>query len=327
MAIEIVATGFGNPDVLKVVSTELHAPGRGEVEIRVRAVGVNHVDYTIYSNPNYTKSHGASPPTFPLKLGVEAAGMVTAVGAEAMGPAGPIVPGDEVIAYRITGGYADTIIVTASVVVPKPTKLSWEQAASMMLDGTTAAHTLAAVRARPGQTVLIHGASGGVGLSAVQLAALDGIKVIGTGGEKSFETLRHYGAEPVKYGDGLLERVRGIAPNGIDAAIDLVGTDEAIDVSLALVSDRSRIATIVAFDRAKETGIQALGGSPGQDAIGIAIRNAARLRLTALAQAGAFEVNVAHSFPLTRAADAHQMFAKGGAGGRIVLVPDEVDRS
>ena len=325
MAREIVAPNFGNPDVLKTVSTSPRSPGKGEVEIRVQAAGVNHVDYTLYSNPNYMKSHGESAPTFPLKLGVEAAGVVTGVGPQATGPAGPIVLGDEVIAYRITGGYADTIIVSASAVVPKPTKLSWEQAASMMLDGTTAAHTLAAVCARPGQTVLIHGASGGVGLAAVQLAVLEGIKVIGTGGEKSFDRLRHYGAEPVKYGDGLLERVRGIAPNGIDAAIDLIGTDEAINVSLALVSDRSRIATIVAFDRAKETGIQALGGAPGQDATGIAIRNAARLRLTALAQAGAFDVNVARSFPLTKASEAHWLFAKGGAGGRMVLLPDKAD--
>ena len=325
VTLEIVATEFGNPDVLKAVPTKSRSPGRGEVTIQVRAVGVNHTDYKRYADSSYTVSSGQSTPTFPLRLGVEAAGVVTAVGAEAMGPAGPIVTGDEVIAYRITGAYANTITVSASDVVPKPTKLSWEQASAIMLDGTTAAHALAAVRARPGQTVLVHGATGGAGLSVVQLAVLDGIKIIGTASTKNFEMLRGYGAQPIKYGDGLKERVVEAAPDGIDAAIDLVGTDEAIDVSLAIVKDHSRIATIVAaaFDRAKETGIQTIGGAslPGQDNPGIAIRDAARLRMTALAQAGAFDVKVARTLPLAEAAEAHRLLVKGNLGGRIVLIP------
>ena len=317
---QVVATRFGRPDVLQAVPSENRRPDLGEVVIQVRAVGVNHVDYKVYNDPHYRTSHVQKPPAFPLKLGVEAAGVVTAVGANATGPAGPIVIGDEVIAYRINGGYADVIVVPAASVVPKPTRLSWAQASVMMLAGTTAAHTLAAVRARPGQTVLVHGASGGVGLSVVQLAGLDGIKIIGTAAEKDFEMLRHYGAHPILYGEGLRERVSAVSPEGIDAAIDLVGTDEAVDVSLTLVVDRARIATIVAFERAKETGIQALGGAPGQDAEGIAIRDAARLRLTALAQSGAFEVTVARSFPLAQASEAHRLLARGEAGGRIVLL-------
>ena len=320
---KIVATGFGEPDnVLQAVPTEDCPPGKGEVAIQVRAAGVNHADYKRYSGPEYTQNAGQKPPDFPLPLGVEAAGVVTAVGEEAAGPAGPILVGDEVIAYRITGGYADTIVVPSACVVPRPTRLSWEQAAALLLAGTTATHTLAAVYARPGQTVLVHGAAGRVGLAVVQLAALDGIRVIGTTGEKNFDTLRGYGAEPVKYGDGLKERVAGLAPAGIDAVIDLVGTDEAVDVSLALMADHSRIATVVAFRRAKETGIQALGGSPGQDAAGVAIRDAARLRLTALAQAGAFDLKVSRQFPLAQAAEAHRLLAKGGGGGgHMVLIP------
>ena len=320
--VRIIATGFGEPNVLRAVPTENGPPAKGEVTIQVRAAGVNHADYKRYSSPEYTQSAGQRPPDFPLLLGVEAAGVVTAVGEEATGPAGPILPGDEVIAYRITGGYADTLVVPAACVVPKPTRLSWEQAAAMMLAGTTAAHTLAAVRARPGQTVLVHGAAGGVGLAAVQLAVLDGVRVIGTAGEKDFETLRGYGAQPVRYGVGLGERVAELAPEGVDAAIDLVGTDEVIDISLAFVADRSRIATIVAFRRAGETCIQALGGSPGQDAAGVAIRDAARLRLTALAQAGVFDLKVSRRFPLAQAAEAHQLLAKGGGGGgHVVLIP------
>ena len=119
----------------------------------------------------------------------------------------------------------------------------------------------------------------------------------------------------------LLDRVRDMAPQGIDGALDFIGTDEAVDVSLQLVSDRSRTATIVAFDRAKRDHFLAIGGSAGQDPAGVAIRNAARLRLTAMAQVGAFDVPIAKTFPLAEAADAHRLLAKGDGGGHIVLLP------
>ena len=94
--------------------------------------------------------------------------------------------------------------------------------------------------------MLVHGAGGSVGRCVLQLAALNGVRVIGTGSGHSFDEIRRWGATPVRYGDGLLGRTRAVAPDGIDAAVDVVGTDEAIDVSLALVSDRARIATVVA---------------------------------------------------------------------------------
>jgi len=131
-----------------------------------------------------------------MQLGVEASGIVIAAGADAVGPAGHIVVGDEVIAYQITGAYSEEIVVAAADVVPKPVELSWEQAATMMLTGTTAAHVLAAVRARRGQTVLVHGAGGVVGLATVQLARLDDINVVGTVGHNGFDTLRHVGCVP-----------------------------------------------------------------------------------------------------------------------------------
>lgn len=317
---KIVATRFGAPaEVLKEVASDSRVPGPGEVAIDVRAAGVNPKDVKLYVSADYSSSRGRQT-EFPLELGLEAAGVVTGIGSDAFGPAGPIEIGDEVIAYRINGAYADRIVVAASNVVPKPTRLSWEQAGSIMLVGTTAAHALAAVRARPGQTILLHGAAGGVGRCVLQLAALAGIKIIGSAAEKDFEQLRQYGAIPVQYGAGLEDRVRAAASDGIDAAIDVVGTDEAIDVSLAFVNDRSKIATVVNVERAKQTGIQALGGDPGGDEASIVIRNNARLVVTALAQAGAFVVTVEHRLPLSQAADAHDLIAKGGAG-RVVLVP------
>jgi NADPH:quinone reductase len=318
---EIVATAFGDPSVLKVVPTNDVAPTAGEVAIEVRAAGVNHVDYTRYADPAGAKKHGEADNPFPMRLGVEVSGMVTDVGTHADGPAGPIVVGDEIIAYRVRGGYTDRLVAPSWAVIPKPTGLSWGQAAVMMLDGTTAAHALAAVKARAGQTVLVHGASGGVGSFLLQLAAIEGIEIIGTASESHFDRVSRFGATPVKYGPGLRERVEKTAPVHVDAAIDLVGTAEAADVSLALVSDLSRIATIVDSKRAEQDGFQALGGSPGQDEAGIEIRMNARLRLTALAQASLLTVEVAKHFTFAEVQQAHELLAEGSAGGRIVLTP------
>ena len=141
--------------MLKAVPTEPRQPKRGEVTIIVRAAGVNPCDYKSYSERSHTSGQGQKEPKFPLSLGVEASGIVNAVGDEAAGPAGPIEIGDEVIACRITGACADSIKVPQSEVVLKPARLTWEQAAALMLTGTTATHVLAPVRARATQTVLI----------------------------------------------------------------------------------------------------------------------------------------------------------------------------
>jgi NADPH:quinone reductase-like Zn-dependent oxidoreductase len=124
----------------------------------------------------------------------------------------------------------------------------------------------------------------------------------------------------VVYGDGLLERVRAVAPTGVTAAIDLVGTDEAVDVSVALVANRDRIATIVNSERSKSNGIQALGGGPGADP-GVEIRSAARLELIRRVEEGSVRVFVEATYPLNEAGAAHRQLAAGHAHGKIVLVP------
>jgi D-arabinose 1-dehydrogenase-like Zn-dependent alcohol dehydrogenase len=131
--------------------------------------------------------------------------------------------------------------------------------------------------------------------------------------------LRELGAEPTTYGDGLAERVRALAPDGVDAAVDCVGTDEAIDVSLALVADRDRIATIAAFARGFEAGLKVLGGAPGADP-GTGVRAAARLQLTALVEQGKLTVD-ARGFALADAAEAHRLGQAGHVSGKLVLVP------
>jgi NADPH:quinone reductase-like Zn-dependent oxidoreductase len=134
-----------------------------------------------------------------------------------------------------------------------------------MLTGVTAWHALAATDVHQGDTVLMHGAAGGVGLIAIQLAVGRGATVIATASPARHDFLRGLGAIPVGYGAGLDGRVRAAAPGGVDVALDLIGTDEALDVSLDLVADRARIATIVVTPRSREAGIKLLGGAPGAD--------------------------------------------------------------
>jgi NADPH:quinone reductase len=311
----VVATAFGGPEVLAVIETPVSPPGPGEVLVSVRAAGTNPVDYKQYSG-----AMGRDPARLPMRLGSEAAGVVTEVADGAEGPGGLIRAGDEVIAYRIAGAYADDVTVPAASVVPKPSTLSFDEASGLMLTGVTATHALAVVGAGAGDTLLIHGAAGGVGLMAVQLAVMAGTRVIGTASESGHGLVREFGAEPVTYGTGLEERVRALAPGGVDAAVDCAGGDEALDVSLALVADRGRIVTIVASRRAFDAGIKVIGGAPGADP-GTEIRSAARLELARLAQDGKLRVVIAAVYPLAEAAAAHRALATGHTHGKIVLVP------
>ncbi|QLY29631.1 NADP-dependent oxidoreductase [Nocardia huaxiensis] len=314
MATAIVAAAYGGPEVLTAVEVEVSPPGAGEVTVEVRAAGVNPFDYKRYSG-----AFGNDPAALPLRLGGEASGVVTAVGDGAEGPAGPIRVGDEVV-VRGEGTYATVVNVAAAKVVPKPAEVSWEVAAGVLATGGTAVHTLVATNVRAGDTVLVHGAAGSVGSIAAQLAVARGARVIGTAAPNRHERLRAYGVEPVAYGPGLADRVRALAPDGVDAAIDTVGTDEAVDVSLELVADRQRIATIVAFGRAGEAGIKALGFGPGADP-GVAVRGNAWRELLELLAAGKLEVVIAATYPLAEAAAAHEFVRAGHAGGKVILLP------
>jgi NADPH:quinone reductase-like Zn-dependent oxidoreductase len=311
----VIAAAFGGPDVLSVVEEPAAEPGPGQARIAVRASGVNPVDYKAYSG-----AFGADPARLPVRPGSEAAGVVTAVGPDAVGPAGPVEVGDEVIAFRAPGAYATELVAPSAALVPKPAALDWAQAAGLMLAGVTAWHALAAADVHEGDTVLIHGAAGGVGLMALQLAVGRGVTAVATASPAKHGFLRDLGALPVAYGPGLAGRVHAAVPGGVDAALDLIGTDEAVDVSLELVADRVRIATIAAFARGPEAGIKVLGGAPGADP-GTQIRDAARLELARLAQERVLRVFVAHTFPLAKAADAHRAIMSGHTTGKIALIP------
>jgi len=311
----VVATAFGGPEVLALIDVPLEPPGPDQVLVAVRAAGTNPIDYKVYSG-----AMGRDPARLPMRLGAEAAGIVIEAADGAEGPGGPIKAGDEVIAYRILGGYATELVVPVSSVIPKPPALSFEQASGLMLAGVTAWHALTVIGLGAGDTVLIHAASGGVGLIAVQLAVAKGARVIGTASDPSHHLLRELGVEPVTYGAGLEERVRAMAPEGIDAAVDAAGGDEALDTSLDLVPNRDRIVTLLASKRAFESGIKVIGGAPGADP-GNEIRAAARLELARLAGKGKLDVLVAATYPLAEAAAAHRALATGHIHGKIVLVP------
>jgi NADPH:quinone reductase-like Zn-dependent oxidoreductase len=280
----------------------------------VRAAGVNPVDYKMYAG-----TYGTDPSNLPMRLGYEASGVVRAVGDGAEGPGGALHPGDEVVAYPVHGAYATELVVPASSVLAKPAGLSFEQASGLMLTGVTAVHALRATGVTAGGTIVVHGASGGVGLMVVQLALNAGARVIGTANAANHEFLRQLGAEPVSYGDGLLERIRALAPEGVDAAIDTVGTDEAIDTSLALVADRGRTATVASLKRGTDEGIKVLG-MPGGD-LGTELRAAARVDLVRLAEKGRLKVVMAATYPFSQAAAAHRALAAGHTRGKIALVP------
>jgi NADPH:quinone reductase len=315
VAITVVATGYGGPEELTVVDEPVGDPGVDEVRVDVRAIGTNPIDVKVYSG-----EIGSDPAQLPIRVGREAAGVLSAVGYGAAGASGPLSVGDEVMLYPIDGAYAAQLLVPASSVVPKPPPLPFEEAAGLLLTGATAVQALRAVEVGGGDTVLVHGAAGGVGLMAVQLAVNVGARVIGTASQSSFDLVRGFGAEPVTYGDGLVERVRALAPDGVDAAIDTVGTDEAIDTSLALVADRGRITTSAGFRRGSELGLKVLRAIPGADS-GAEIRSAARFELAALAGEGKIRVHVAATYPLAQAAEAHRQLSSGHTHGKIILIP------
>ena len=306
----VVAQAYGGPEVLALQEIELPAPGDGQVVVDVRAAGTNPIDYKLYSG-----DMGSDPAMLPMPVGGEVAGVVAEIAPGAAGYTGPLTVGDEVIVTNINGGYSERVLAEASDVGHKPASLSFEQASGLLLVGGTAWHLLTKTHVGVGDTVLIHGASGGVGLMAVQLAVARGAKVVATASPARHDQLRGYGAEPVAYGDGLADRVRAIGP--VDAALDLVGTDEALDTSVDLVADRGRIATIAGFARAGELGIAVLTGADG----GQAIRDAARVELIGLAAAGKLDVTVDRTFSLEEAADAHRYLQTGHARGKVVLVP------
>jgi NADPH:quinone reductase-like Zn-dependent oxidoreductase len=306
MTKSIAFTAYGSTDVLHIEDVELPPPGPGQVRIAVRTAGVNPLDHKIRAG--YMRD--AFPVAFPHVPGAEGAGVVEAVGEGVAG----IVVGDEVFGRTVTGTYAEQAVADADKLTLKPDSLSWEQAAAVVVAAETSYRTLERLGVRPGETVLIHGAAGGVGTVAVQFALARGATVIGTASERNHAYLRSLGATPVLYGDGLVERVRAVAPDGVDAALDTSGQEDAVLASIELTGGTDRVLEIANPMASQPHGVAFSAGGPAEDRGQQGTEEA-----LALFAAGKLLLPVHRTFPLEQAAQAQQLSADGHVSGKIVL--------
>ena len=303
---------IGGPEVLELATVERPVPGAGQVLVEVLTVGVNPVDGKLRAGIR------TSPPiTSPRRTGSDAAGLVVELG----DGVDEWAMGDEVI-VSASGAYATFLAVDVAKVDRKPEVWTWEQAASVGVPVGTAYQTLRSLGLTAGQTLLVHAGSGAVGQAAIQFAVAWGATVVATTSAARAEVVRGLGGIPVEYGDGLVDRVREAAPQGVDLVLDGAGTDEALEASFELVSDRQRIGTIVVGARAAELGIRAWsGGNPvpltdeelrlRREGVGAAAE---------LASIGLFDIEVAETLPLAEAAEAQRRVETGEARGKIVLL-------
>jgi NADPH2:quinone reductase len=305
---------FGGPEVLEVVDIDDPRAGAGELVIEVRAAGVNPVDSKVREGKRST-----GPLTSAIGLGSDASGVVVEVGSGVEG----FDVGDEVVGYRVNGAFASRLSGAARLFTPKPAGVSFEQGAAIGVPVSTAYQLLRSLDLRAGQTLLVHAGSGGVGQAAIQFARLEGANVIATASPANHERLAELGAIPVAYGDGLVERVRAVAPRGVDVVLDAAGTQEAIDASLALVDDPRQIGEIVVAEWAERYGVRVYSGSrPGfMGPEELALRAEAIPLAVGLVAAGEFELEIAASYPLDRVADAMRHSDSGHVRGKIVLIP------
>lgn len=301
----ITANSYGDPDVLELTDQPDPKVAPDSVLIRVKAAGVNPVDWKILAGYLDPIMHVH----FPLIPGWDVSGVVEAVGMDAT----EYSVGDEVFGYVRKdevqhGTFAELVAAPVRTLARKPAALDWQQAAGVPLAGLTAYQALKRLGVGSGDTVLVHAAAGGVGAFAVQIAVARGARVIGTASEHNHDFLRSLGAEPVTYGDGLADRVRALAPEGVDAAADFVG-GEAVDVSQQVLKDPKRVASVV------DNEVVGKGGH----LVWVRPDSADLTALADLAEAGKLTVNIDTALPLAQAAEAFRRSQSGRARGKIVL--------
>src|SRR3954469_14241756 len=282
---------FGGTDVLHEADIEVPQPGPGQIRVRVRAAGLNALDGKIRSGA----MEGVFPTPLPAVPGAELAGVVDALGEGVR----DVQVGDEVLGWSDTGSYAEYALATT--VAPKPAGLDWQHAVALPVAGETAERVLDLLGVAAGATVLMHGAAGAVGTLAVQLATARGARVITTAGPANQDYLTSLGATATRYGEGLVERVQALAPDGVDAVFDLAGKG-ALEDSIALRGGTERIVTI-ADARARELGITFAQAPRERSAPGLAAlaQDAAAGRL----------VTTVTAYPLAEAAAAQQVSDAG----------------
>ncbi|MCF7549403.1 NADP-dependent oxidoreductase [Pseudonocardia sp. WMMC193] len=292
-------TRTGGPETQTFLDVAVPEPGPGELRVRVRAAGVNPGDWRLREG-----AYGTVPPAV---LGREVAGTVTAVGPGVTG----FGTADEVFGGcpGMVGGWAEEAIVTAGFAAHRPASVRPEDAAALPVAAGTAFDALEGLALPAGSTLLVNGAGGGVGVPTLQLARAAGLRVVGVASPRKHALVERFGGIPVAYGDGVLDRVRAVAPDGVDAVFDLVGGDPLRAVA-TLLTDRSRLRSIADKGLAAELG--------GRDVV----RDRSTRVLDALANevaAGRLDPHVTEVLPLEQAERALAEVENGHAEGKVVL--------
>lgn len=300
----IAFTEYGDSKVLRVLDRELPEPGPGQVRVAVRAAAVNPIDWKIRSG----LMAEVFPTKFPAVPGGDVAGVIDSVGEGVT----EFAVGDEVLGSG-AGGYAEYVLTDPANLIRKPEALSWELAGALPSVVTTAYRALNHLKLSEGETLLIDGAAGGVGSIAVQVAVARGLTVVGTASEANHDYLRSLGAVPVQYGEGLAERVRDVAPKGIDASLDASGRG-SLPTLVELTGGPERVITIAAPDAA-DHGVRFTSGSPSEQVPGALAEG------VALAAEGKLDLPIARVYPLAEAAAAQDESEAGHVRGKLVLVP------
>lgn len=299
----VVTTAFGGPDVLELREVARPHAGPGQLRVRVAAAGLNPMDWLIVSDEAIGSAFGVRPPT---GFGYDFAGVVDQVGADV----GNFEVGDRVFGGAMSRAVADHVLLDPlqDQVLHTPDGVDDVTAGALAVAASTASAALAAAGVGDRDTVLIGGAGGGVGIFAVQLARIAGARVLGTSSEGSFEFLRGLGAEPVRYGPGLADRVRALAPEGLTAAVDLFGT-EAAYAALELGVPAERISTTAAQD--PDLPARAVGGV---DAAPGTVEHVAEL-----VAKGQLHVPIAARYPIGQIRDAVAFQSGRHAHGKVVI--------
>lgn len=297
----LVFTAYGGPETQEIVERPVPLPGPGEIAIQVKASGVNPVDWKIRAG------HLGTHWQLPAPMGREASGTVTAVGAgvEKFSVGDPVLG----LAAKGHGAFAQHTLLNAAQAVAKPEELSFADAATLPVAGATAYDVTHQIDLEPGQTMLILGAGGGIGLMAAQIGTVHKFTVIGVASMSKRELVESTGATFIASGGGAAERVRTIAPEGVDLVIDLVGGEALRDIAVVAKNPNVIITT------ADPATVQKLGGSAVE-------RTREGLeKITGVAQYGLVNPQVGDRFSLDRAVEALAAVEAGHTAGKLIIEP------
>jgi NADPH:quinone reductase-like Zn-dependent oxidoreductase len=294
---------FGGPEVLRIVDLPDPHPAPGQIRVSVRAVGINPIDWKV-------RRGGPMGGELPQTTGRDVAGVVDELGEGVA----DVAVGDRVFGFAVGPTAAAELALLADY-APIPPSLDFAHAAALPVAIETATRCLELLGVGNGTMLLVNGAAGAVGSSAVQLARVRGARVIGTASPGNHDYLRSLGAEPTTYGEGLVERVRAIAPDGVDAALDAAGGG-ALSALAELAGGPDHVVTIADYEGAQETGVTMTGG-PGTKRAMHALKD-----IAPLIEAGQFRLPVAQMFPLDQIGEAHRVSERGHVRGKLVVLID-----